>query len=60
MLIVFDDLEQEDIMFIGIFKKIKDIIEYSDGVVRYTDSYYKPHTGMRHKTVKKLFKIIKI
>lgn len=60
MLLVFKDLEQQDIIFIGIFKTIKDIIKYSNGVIRYTDSYYKPNAKNKHKTVKKLFKIIKI
>ena len=60
MLLVFNDLEQRHIIFIGVFKQIKDIIEYSNGVIRYTDSYYKPQTTNTHKTVKKLFKIVKI
>jgi hypothetical protein len=61
ILIVFSDLEQTEPIFIGTFNKIKDIIKFSDGVIRYTDSYYKPlPTSTKHKTVKKLFKIVKI
>ena len=59
ILIVFSDLEQTEPIFIGTFNKIKDIIKFSDGVIRY--SYYKPlPTSCKHKTVKKLFKIVKI
>ncbi len=61
ILIVFEDLEQQQPIFIGVFDKIKNIIEFSDGIIRYTDSYYKtPNTEKKHKTVKKLFKIVKI
>ena len=61
ILIVYDDLEQKDPIFIGVYKRIKDIINYSDGIIRYTDSYYKsPPTTTKHKTVKKLFKIVKV
>ena len=61
ILIVFSDLEQKEPIFIGVFHRIKDIIKFSDGVIRYTDSYYKsPNTQNKHKTVKKLFKIVKI
>jgi hypothetical protein len=61
LLIVFSDLEQQDIIFVGYFKKIRDIIEYTNGVCRYTDSVPTcPEAITKHKTVKKLFKIIKI
>ena len=61
LLIIFSDLEQQDIIFLGIFNKMKDMISYTDGVVRYTDNVCRNHnTTNRHKTVKKLFKVIKL
>jgi len=59
LFITFKDVTQSTIIFIGVFKKIKDIMEYTDGIVKYTDSYYKPRKK-QHKSIKKLFKIIKI
>jgi hypothetical protein len=59
LFITFKDVSQSTIIFIGVFKKIRDIIEYTDGVIKYTDSYYKPKLK-QHKSIKKLFKIIKI
>jgi len=61
LLIVFNDLEQQDILFLGYFEKIKDIIAYTGGVVRYTDSVSVcPEAITKHKTLKKLFKIVKL
>ncbi len=62
LLIVFSDLEQQNIIFTGLFKRIKDIINFSDGLIRYTDSVeqYTSLTHTTHKTIKKLFKIVKL
>jgi hypothetical protein len=62
ILIVFQDLEQQQPLYIACFDRIKDIIKFSDGVIQYTDSYYKPPPKQKtkNKTIKKLFKIFKI
>jgi len=62
ILIVFEDLEHQQPVYIGVFDKIKDIIKFSEGIIQYTDSYYKPPKKQKtkHKTIKKLFKIFKI
>ena len=57
-LIIFSDYEQREIIFImGRFKKMKNIIEYTDNLVNYSTLENK--TKNKYKTQKQLFKVIK-
>ena len=56
ILIVYSDLEQTEIIFIGRFFKIKNIIEYTDNVLKYSTT----NKQKKYKTYKDLFKIIKV
>ena len=56
-LIVFSDYEQREIIFIGRYKKMKSIIEYTDGIVNYSNLENKSKNI--YKTHKQLFKVIK-
>jgi hypothetical protein len=56
-LIIFSDYEQREIIFMGRFKKMKNIIEYTDNLVNYSTLENK--TKNKYKTQKQLFKVIK-
>lgn len=55
-LIVFSDYDQA-IIFLGRFKTMKSIIEYTDGIVNYSALENKTK---KYKTHKQLFKVIKV
>lgn len=59
LLVIFKDLERTEIIFIGRFLKIKDIIEYTDGLVHYNcKNKDEPNSGRKYKTIKNLFLVI--
>ena len=58
LLIVYGDLEQKSIIFLGIFNKIKDIVSYTNNAVRYSDIKLKDNRC--YKTYKNFFQIIDI
>ena len=57
ILLVFNDLEKQDINFIGKFKLMKNLIDYTGGLVRYSDKTEKKRC---YRTYKALFSVIKI
>ena len=58
LLIVYNDLEQEEIIAFIKFKFVKDIITWSNNTITYADLNRK--TKKRYKKYKRLFKIIKL
>ena len=58
LLIVYRDLERKNIIYIGKFKKIKDILSYTKNKLKYSDV---PDKRVRiYNTYKNLFRILKI
>ena len=58
LLLVFSDMEQRNLIYIGKFKKIKDILRYTKNKLKYSDV---PHKPVRiYNTYKNLFRILKI
>ena len=56
LFIVFKDIEQTIIIFVGLFDRITDIIQFSGNLLRYSDIDKKKKI---FKTYKDLFKVIK-
>ena len=56
LFIVYKDIEQNNIIFVGLFDRITDIIQFSNKLIRYSD-IDKQHKTF--KTYKDLFKVIK-
>lgn len=57
ILIVFNDYDEEELIYIGFFNLIKDILEYTNHIIKYSDVSQKQRC---YKTYKSLFKILKI
>ena len=57
ILMVFNDYDEEELIYVGFFNLIKDILEYTNHIIKYSDV---PHKQRCYKTYKSLFKIIKI
>ena len=55
--IVYKDVEQTNIIFVGLFDRITDIIQFSNKLMRYSDIDKK---NKLFKTYKDLFKVIKV
>ena len=55
--IVYKDVEQSNIIFVGLFDRITDIIQFSNKLMRYSDIDKK---NKLFKTYKDLFKVIKV
>ena len=58
LLIVYRDLARKNIIYIGKFKKIKDILSYTKNKLKYSDVPDKP--VIIYNTYKNLFRILKI
>ena len=56
LFIVYKDIEQNNIIFVGLFDRITDIIQFSNKLIRYSDIDKQKKT---FKTYKDLFKVIK-
>lgn len=59
-LIVYNDMDQLRILYTKDFKKIKDIISYTNGFVNYNDTKKSKRTTKLYKTYKNLFQVIKV
>tara|TARA_R110000803_G_scaffold194416_1_gene257502 strand:- start:129 stop:338 length:210 start_codon:yes stop_codon:yes gene_type:complete len=57
ILMVFNDYDEEELIYIGFFNLIKDILEYTNHIIKYSDVSQKQRC---YKTYKSLFKILKI
>lgn len=57
ILLVFNDYDEKDLIYVGLFNFIKDILEYTNNVIKYSDVVHKQRC---YKTYKSLFKILKI
>lgn len=58
LLLVFSDMNQRNLIYIGKFKKIKDILSYTKNKLKYSDV---PHKSVRiYNTYKNFFRILKI
>jgi len=57
ILMVFNDYDEEELIYIGFFNLIKDILEYTNNIIKYSDVSQKQRC---YKTYKSLFKILKI
>ena len=57
LFIVYKDVEQSNIIFVGLFDRITDIIQFSNKLMRYSDIDKKKKL---FKTYKDLFKVIKV
>lgn len=58
LLIVFNDLEQKEIIYLGKFKKIKDILAFTKNKLKYSDVAHKETRC--YNTYKNLFRIVKV
>ena len=58
LLVVYNDLEQKEIIYFGKFKKIKDILSFTNNKLKYSDVTYK--NTRCYNTYKNLFRIIKV
>lgn len=58
ILLVFDDFQEQNLIYIGLFNYIKDILEYTNNILKYSDVRYKKERC--YNTYKALFKILKI
>jgi hypothetical protein len=56
-LIIYEDVEQINPIFLGYFKSISDINKYTNGLIKHSDCYAKEK---KYITYKSLFKIIKV
>ncbi len=63
ILIVYNDFEHNEVLFVGIFNTVKSMSNYSNNVIRYSD-VYKQNNGKTkkkpYKSKKSLFDIIRI
>lgn len=57
LLLVYNDYDKKNLMFIGQFLLIKDIIKYTNNYIKYCDR--RRNLGC-YKTYKNLFKIVKL
>jgi len=57
ILLVFKEPEQRNIIYLGLFDKIMDILEHTDNLLKYSDVN---KTERVYKTSKSFFKIIKV
>lgn len=57
LLLVYNDFDRRDLMFIGQFKVMNDISKFTNGAIRYCDRIEKDKC---YRTYKNLFKVIKI
>jgi len=55
-LVVFNNLEQTEISAIIRFKTIKSIIQFTNGIINYSDV---DRVSRKYKTFKSLFKVIR-
>jgi hypothetical protein len=55
-LIIFRDIEQQHVIFVSLFSKLKNIFEYTDHLITYANKNKK----YKFDSNKKLFKIVKI
>lgn len=55
-LLVFRDIKQENLIFIGRYKNLSSINRFTDGLVRYSDI---DKTDKKYTTYKNFFRIIK-
>lgn len=55
-LLVFRDIKQENLIFIGRYKNLSNINRFTDGLIRYSDVEEK---DKKYTTYKNFFKIIK-
>jgi hypothetical protein len=58
LLLVYNDYERKDLIFIGQFKMIKDIATFTNDRIRYSDRI--ENKQKCYKTYKNLFKVVKI
>ena len=58
LLVVYNDLEQKEIIYFGKFKKIKDILSFTKYKLKYSDVSHKDTRC--YNTYKNLFRIIKV
>ncbi len=58
LLLVYNDYDRRDLMFIGQFKMMKDISDFTNGLIRYCDRIERDKKCYR--TYKNLFKVVKI
>lgn len=57
LLLVYNDFDKNDLIFIGQFNLIKDITTFTNGLIKYCDR----RTNLNcYKTYKNLFKIVKL
>lgn len=54
-LIVYNDLEKKEILYVGIFKTKKDINDFSDNLITYVDMH--SSNKKNYRTYKRLFEI---
>ena len=57
ILMVFNDYDEQVLIYIGFFNYIKDILEFTNHIIKYSDVSHKDRC---YKTYKSLFKILKI
>ena len=57
ILMVFNDYDERELIYVGFFNLIKDILEYTNHIIKYSDVSQKQRC---YKTYKSLFKILKI
>ena len=55
-LLVFRDIEQENLIFMGRYKNLSSINRFTDGLIRYSDVEQK---NIKYRTYKNFFRIIK-
>tara|TARA_R100000951_G_scaffold113200_1_gene114761 strand:+ start:5956 stop:6150 length:195 start_codon:yes stop_codon:yes gene_type:complete len=62
VLIVYGDFEHKIILFVGIFKNLKSINEYSTGIIKYGDKQRNERKGKKknYKSKKSIFEIVRI
>ena len=54
---VFNDYDEKDLIYVGFFNLIKDILQFTNNVIKYSDVAHKERC---YKTYKSLFKTLKI
>jgi len=55
LFIIYGDLEHNNIIFVGLFDRLKDIIEFTNNLIRYSDI----KKEKSYKSYKNLFRVIK-
>lgn len=58
LLFIYKTTERKSIIFVGIFNKLKEIIEYTQGLISYHD-ILREIEPRKYKTYKNLFQVIK-